>query len=118
MEVWQTLEFFWDSQVEPLCMCVFVRVCACVCVCVKKMARLLAKLEPWTAVSALLGPISKVQSCVRVCVCVCACVHACMCVYVRVCVKKMTRLLTKLEPWTAVSALLGLISKVQSYARA
>ena len=27
----------------------------------------------------------------------------------------MTRLLVKLEPWTAVSALLGLLSKVQSY---
>ena len=35
-----------------------------------------------------------------------------------VCVKKMTGLLAKLKPWTAVSALLGLISKVKSYARA
>ena len=43
------------------------------------------------------------------------CVCVCVCVYVRACVKKMTRLLAKLEPWTAVSALLGLISKVQSY---
>ena len=32
--------------------------------------------------------------------------------------QKMTRLLTKLEPWTAVSALLGLINKVQSYDKA
>ena len=32
--------------------------------------------------------------------------------------QKMTRLLTKLDPWTAVSALLGLINKVQSYDRA
>ena len=32
--------------------------------------------------------------------------------------QKMTRLLAKLKPWTAVLALVGLISKVQSYARA
>ena len=32
--------------------------------------------------------------------------------------QKMTRVLAKLEPWTAVSAYLGLISKVQSSAGA
>ena len=127
------------------------------------MTRLLAKLEPWTAVSALLGLISKVQSYARA--------WGILLIYYQmdssshvgqvyqwslhwlcsnygnqasqarikplpICqaeasngkpparwlqgphVSKMIRLLAKLEPWTAVSALLGLISKVQSYARA
>ena len=39
-----------------------VCVCVCVCVCVSKYDQALAKLEPWTAVSAYLGLISKVQS--------------------------------------------------------
>ena len=34
----------------------------CVCVCVSKNDQALAKLQPWTAVSAYLGLISKVQS--------------------------------------------------------
>ena len=37
--------------------------------------------------------------------------HVCAC-------QKMIKLLAKLEPWTTASAFLGLISKVQSYARA
>ena len=55
----------------------------CVCVHVSKNDQALAKLEPWTAVSAYLGLISKVQSSVCVCVrvCVCACVCVCVCVY-------------------------------------
>ena len=43
--------------------------------------------------------------------------HACLCASVRVC-PKMTRLLAKVERWTAVSVLLGIINKVQSYAGA
>ena len=54
-----------------------------------------------------------VGACVCVCVCACACASVCVCVS-----KKMTGLPAKLKPWTAASALLGLISKVKSYARA
>ena len=45
------------------------------------------------------------------------CVH--VCVYLCVCVcQKNDQALALLKPWTAVLALLGLISKVQIYARA
>ena len=43
--------------------------------------------------------------------------HACVCACVRVC-QKMTTLRGNLERWTAVSVLLGIINKVQSYAGA
>ena len=131
--------------------------------CVKKMTRLLTKLEPWAAVSALLGLISKVQSYARAleilhiynrwsvphlwvkftndhptgCAATMTTRHrkqgpsSCLYVSARQAIashqhsdrkspmcQKMTRLLAKLEPWTAFSALLGLISKMQSYARA
>ena len=46
-------------------LCLFMCRCACVCVCVcvrQNNDLALEKLEPWTAVSALLGLISKVQS--------------------------------------------------------
>ena len=43
------------SIVLYVCLCVFMCACVCVCLCLhvcQKMTRLLAKLEPWTAVSA------------------------------------------------------------------
>ena len=66
---------------------IYVCVCVCVCVCVRqKITRLLAKLGPWAAVLALLGLISRVQSCLGVCVSVCMCMHACACMCVHMCV--------------------------------
>ena len=57
------------------------------------------------AVCVPVGLCAQVYFCVFLCVCVCVC-------------QKMTRLLAQLKPWTAVSAFLGLISKVLSYVEA
>ena len=50
--------------------------------------------------------------------CVSVGVSGCVCVSVCVYVSKNDQALAKLEPWTAVSDYLGLISKVQSSAGA
>ena len=50
------------SLMSFLCVCVHVSLCLCLYASVSKNDQALAKLEPWTAVSAYSGLISKVQS--------------------------------------------------------